>query len=293
MTPPSLAVVIPAYRSEVTVARCLEALQADGVPADVVVVDSAPDAASARVAEATPGARAVVAPTRLLPHAARNVGVRESAGELLLFTDPDTYAEPGALTALLAAQRDAGGAVAAALVCHGDRWLERGMHLAKFDLWLPRGTAREIEIAPTCGLLCARAAWERAGGFREDLMLGDTVFSWSLASVGVPIRLEPRSVFRHDHTGTWRGLLAERFARGRELGGIRRSAGSLSAARDLLVTVTLVRPVRVIWRSVSNAWRAGLRRDAVLTLPVVATGHLAWFAGEVAGLLGAAHGAKR
>jgi GT2 family glycosyltransferase len=275
------------------VARCLEALRAQGVAVEVVVVDSTPGAGSAAIAARVPGVRTIVSDSRLLPHAARNAGVGGSTGDLLLFTDPDVYAEDGALRALVDAQERLGGAVAGALVCHGRSYVERGLHLAKFDQWLPGGAVRPVEIAPTCGLLCTRAAWQAVGGFRDDLMLGDTLFSWALRDAGVAIHLEPAAVFRHDHTGTWRGLLAERFARGRELGGLRRARGRASAARDVLVTVSLVRPARVVWRSVSCAWRAGLRRDAVLTLPVVATGHLAWFAGELAGLLGAAHGTKR
>jgi GT2 family glycosyltransferase len=293
MSRPALTVVIPAYHSEETIGRCLESLRADGVATDVVVVDSSAGARSAEVAEEAPGARVIVSAERLLPHAARNAGVRGSDGELLLFTDPDVYAEPGALRTLLATRERLGGAVAAALVCHGRGWVERGMHLAKFDLWLPAGAVRRVEIAPTCGLLCTRAAWEAVGGFRDDLMLGDTVFSWDLAASGVTIHFDPGAVLRHDHTGTWGDLLAERFARGRELGELRRERHPGGRARDVLVTVTLVRPARVTWRSVSNAWRAGLRRDAVLTLPVVATGHLAWFAGELAGLLGVGHGTKR
>jgi GT2 family glycosyltransferase len=257
------------------------------VDAEVVVVDSAPGARSARVAEQA-GVRAVVSSERLLPHAARNAGVGATTGELLLFTDPDVYVEPGALRRLLATRERVGGAVAAALTCHGRGWLERGMHLAKFDLWLPGGNVRPTEIAPTCGLLCTRSAWAAAGGFRSDIMLGDTVFSWDLAEAGVPIHFEPAAVFRHHHVGTWAGLLAERFARGRELGRIRRAQDRTPVAWDVLVTVTLVRPARVIWRSLSNAWRAGLRRDALLTFPIVASGQLAWFAGELAGLLGGA-----
>ncbi len=290
-----LSIVIPAYRSEQTIARCLETFRAQDVPAEIVVVDSSPDGRSAQLASAVPGIHVLTSAERLLPHAARNVGVRASHGELLLFTDPDIYPEPGALRALLATWDVSGGAIAAVLTTHGRTYVERGMHLAKFDLWLAGSAPRPVEIAPTCGLLCTRAAWEAVGGFREDLMLGDTVFCWALRESGVPIHLDPGAVFRHDHAGTWRGLLAERYARGRELGGLRRASvrGRVATAWDVVVTVTLVRPLRVTCRSVGNAWRAGLRRDAVLTLPVVGSAHVAWFAGELAGMLVSPHGTKR
>ena len=136
---------------------------------------------------------------------------------------------------------------------------------------------------------------ERVGGFAGDLMLGDTLFSWELWRAGVPIRLEPRAVFRHHHLQRWPDLLRERFARGREFAGLRRrGAGSAAAtAYDLAATLTLARPARVTWRAVANAHRAGLARDAVVTLPIVASGTLAWFAGEATGMLTTPEGEKR
>jgi GT2 family glycosyltransferase len=290
-----LSIIIPAYVSEGTIARCLEGFLAQGVPAEIIVVDSGPEGRSASIAAGVPGVTVMASEKRLLPHAARNVGARVSHGELLLFTDPDIYPEPGSVATLLAAQEAHGGAIAPVLASHGQRYFERALHLAKFDLWLPGGGPRTLEIAPTCGLLCTRAAWDAVGGFREDLMLGDTLFSWALREQGIPIHLEPRAVFRHDHTGTWRRLLAERFSRGRELGGIRRASarGWSERAWHVLVTLILLRPARVTWRSVHNAWTAGLRRDAVATLPIVASGHLAWFAGELAGMLVSPVGEKR
>ncbi len=108
------------------------------------------------------------------------------------------------------------------------------------------------------------------------------------------MRLEPAAVFRHDHVQTWRGFLRERFARGREFAGLRRAAGEPARMQvyDVVSTVTLARPARVVWRAVSNAQRAGRLRDAVSTWPIVVSGTLAWFAGEVVGVLTTPEGAK-
>lgn len=259
-----------------------------------MVVDSSPDEATAAVVARIPEVRLVRPAGRLLPHAARNEGARAATGELLLFADPDIYPEPGAVEALVDARERHGGAAVAALVAHGSSWLERGLHLTKFDLWLAGAPARELDVGPTSGLLCTREDFERVGGFRGDLMLGDTMFSWALRAAGVPIRLEPAAVFRHDHLQSWPAFLRERFARGREFAGLRRGPGAPAwqQAFDVAATVTLLRPARVTWRAVSNARRAGLRRDAASTLPVVVSGTLAWFAGEVVGVLGSPEGSK-
>jgi GT2 family glycosyltransferase len=292
---PSLSIVIPAYRSERTIEASLRSFTAQSYPAEVVVVDSSPDERTAEIVQRVPGVVLIRSGKRLLPHAARNAGARATSGELLLFTDPDIYAEEGAVEALVEAWERHGGAVVAALACHGTSWLERGLHLAKFDLWLAGSPGRALEVGPTSGLLCPRQAFEQVGGFRDDLMLGDTVFSWGLREAGIPIRLEPRAIFRHDHVQRWPDLMRERFARGREFGGLRRPSGDSAArkAYDVAATLTLVRPARVAWRAASNARRAGLARDAVLTLPIVVGGTLAWFAGELTALLPTPRGGKR
>ena len=292
---PGLSIVIPAYRSEQTIEASLRSFLAQSYPAELVVVDSSPDERTAEVVARFPDVRLVRPPGRLLPHAARNVGARATTGELLLFTDPDIYPDEGAVETLVTAWERHGGAIVAALISHGDSWLERGLHLTKFDSWLAGGAPRPVDVGPSSGLLCTREAFERVGGFRDDLMLGDTVFSWDLGAAGVPIRLETDAVFRHDHVQNWRDFMRERYARGREFAGLRRAADEQTRkkAHDVAMTVTLLRPARVSWRAVANARRAGQLGDVLATLPIVVSGTFAWFAGEVVGMLATPEGKKR
>jgi GT2 family glycosyltransferase len=281
-----LAVVIAAYRSERTVGRCLARFTAEVPDAEIIVVDSAPDGASAAVAAGFPGVRAVHSRERLWPHAARNRGARETEAPLLLFTDPDIYPRPGAVAAMRSAQHETGGAVVAALACHGTRYLDRAAHVAKFDLWLPRPGLTPVELGPTAGLLVARADWKRVGMIPEDGMLGDTLFSWALTDAGVPLHLAGEAVFEHDHGSSFGALVRERFDRGSRFAELRRlrCPGRAARTRDVATTVTLLRPARVTLRSASAAWRYSGRAEAAETLPVVAAAQLAWFAGELAGM---------
>jgi GT2 family glycosyltransferase len=292
---PGLSIVIPAYRSERTIEASLRSFLAQSYPAGIVVVDSSPDERTADIVARFPEVRLIRPRARLLPHAARNLGARATTGELLLFTDPDIYAEAQAVEALVAAWERHGGAAVATVASHGEEWLERGLHLTKFDLWLAGSPTRQVEVGPTSGLLCEREAFEGVGGFRDDLMIGDTVFSWALRDAGVPMRLEPDAVFWHDHVQGWRDFVRERFARGREFAGLRRATGDPVRKKvfDVAMTVTLARPARVSWRAMSNARRAGQLRDAIVTSPIVVSGTLAWFAGEVVGVLATPEGEKR
>lgn len=282
----SLAVVIPAFRSERTIRRCLELFAEEAPDAALIVVDSASDAASATVARSVGGVSVIVSDRRLLPHAARNLGAASSDAPLLLFTDPDIYPRPGAVAALIDAQRETGGAVAAAVACHGDNALDRAAHVAKYDCWLPRPGLHAIEVCPTSGLLVPREAWTRVGRIPEQGMLGDTVFSWMLVEAGVPLHLAGEAVFEHDHGAALGTLVRERYARGREFAALRRvrSPGSARRALDVTTTLSLVRPARVTARSTRAAWRHVGHAEAVTSLPVVAAAQLAWFAGELAGM---------
>ena len=279
---PGLSIVIPAYRSEQTIEASLRSFLAQSFPAEIVVVDSSPDERTAAIVARFPDVRLVRPQGRLLPHAARNVGARATTGELLLFTDPDIYPDERAVETLVGAWERHGGAIVAALTSHGDSWLAGG-------------APRPVDVGPSSGFLCTREAFERVGGFRDDLMLGDTVFSWDLRDAGVPIRLETDAVFRHDHVQNWRDFMRERYARGREFAGLRRAADEPTRKKthDVAMTVTLLRPARVSWRAVANARRAGQLRDALATLPIVVSGTLAWFAGEVVGMLATPEGKKR
>jgi GT2 family glycosyltransferase len=281
-----LAIVIPAYHSQRTIGRCLERFSAEAPGAEIVVVDSAPGWESAAVAARFPHVRVIRSADRLLPHAARNRGARESASPLLLFTDPDIYPRRGAVAALVDVQRELGGGVIAAIASHGRSYVDLAAHTVKFGPWLPRRGVVQIDDGPSSGLLVPRAAWLEVGGIPEDGMLGDTMFCWALGAAGVPLHLAGEAVFEHDHATTIGALTRERFARGREFAALRRGRwpGSDGRVRDIATTVSMIRPARVTLRSASTAWRLSGRSEAVLTLPVVASAQVAWFVGELAGV---------
>lgn len=283
---PELAIVIPAYRSQRTIGRCLERFSSEAPDAEIVVVDSAPGWESAAVADRFPSVRVIRSDDRLLPHAARNRGARESQSPLLLFTDPDIYPRRGAVAALVGVQHALGGGVIAAVASHGRSYTDLAAHTVKFGPWLPRQGVVPIDDGPSSGLLVPRDAWLRVGGIPEEGMLGDTMFCWALVDAGYPLHLAGEVVFEHDHATTVGALTRERFARGREFAALRRGRwpGSDRRVQDVATTLSLIRPARVTVRSAATAWRLSSRTEAVITLPVVASAQLAWFVGELAGM---------
>ena len=82
------AVIVPAYNAERHIGRCLEALQRDGSPIEVIVVEDAGTDATAAIAEAK-GARVVRLRMQSGPGAARNAGVAVSEADIVIFVDAD------------------------------------------------------------------------------------------------------------------------------------------------------------------------------------------------------------
>jgi len=89
-------VIIPAYNSQATVARCLDALEQQTLPRDsyeIIVVDDGSTANTNAQVRAYDNVRLLVQ-VHAGPAAARNLGVEHARGEIVLFTDADC--EPAA-----------------------------------------------------------------------------------------------------------------------------------------------------------------------------------------------------
>jgi GT2 family glycosyltransferase len=283
---PKVSVLLCAYRDERTVARSLTGFARQTYrPLELVMVDSSPDQAVEDIVRTRfPGVRYVHHPERLLPNEAHARAVDLSDGELLIFSDPDIYAPADWVERLVGGWRQTGAPVCGSLRCHGRRWMDLGMHLAKFDQQLPVPPERWIEIGPTSVLLCPRDCYRQTGGFIPGLWLADTVMSWRLSDIGHPIWFLPSALAEHHHHSSWGGFVQERFNRAKEFGLLRSSRMGWAwwdFARLALISALPLRLAGLMLRSARASWRSGRRLDAITTLPVVASGHAAWLAGEL------------
>ena len=91
-----VSVVIPSFDSAGHIRQCLRALRAQStdLPFEIILVDSSQDGTPHTVAKEFPEVRLFWFPDRLPVGAARNVGVEEARGEVVLFLDVDCIAEP-------------------------------------------------------------------------------------------------------------------------------------------------------------------------------------------------------
>jgi GT2 family glycosyltransferase len=280
---PRVSVIIPCYESHGSLTRCLEALSYQSYrDFEAIVIDSSPgDAAAPEVADRFPQFRYRHLTTRLLPHAARNLGANEARGAVLVFTDSDCLGRGDWLQRLVAVQ-DSGAEIVGGSVEPADAdWLSRGIHWCKFGPWVAGGRDGTRSILPTANLALSRATWSAVGPFVQEGWSGDAEFSWRARAAGYELSFLPSAVVEHIHETNFTGFLRERVARGEAFGRLRTRYHGWTRARAAayLAALPLI-PIAVLALRLRDAARSGRAADALLTAPVQLAGYVAWSAGE-------------
>jgi GT2 family glycosyltransferase len=290
---PRASVIIPLYHSEKTLPACLQAVAAQSYrDFETVLVDSSAHDAARAIAERYPQTIYVRSPKRLLPQAARNLGAERARGRLLVFTDPDIYPAPDWLAALIGEYQQRPAILFGPIACYGSRWVDRGVHLCKFNICLPGGPARPVRLGWSGNALIPREAFESLGGWDTAHTQGDSVLSARARAAGYELRFAPDALVFHDHEGvSVRNLLRERIARGREFAQLE-AAGELdlggSAKYGPLARLRKIAamPFRVaggLRRIAREAAAAGMRGEFARTFPVVVIGITGWYVGMADG----------
>ncbi|HEY5986206.1 MAG TPA: glycosyltransferase family 2 protein, partial [Streptosporangiaceae bacterium] len=145
----SVSVVVCTRDRPVDLANCLSALAASSrAPEEIIVVDNSPSTPAARdVVRARPGVRYVPAPEPGLSRA-RNAGIANSTGELIVFTDDDALVAP--------------------------TWLERlAAPFSDDSVEAVTGLVLPAELETT-----AQVVFERLGGFGRGFLRRDYGYDW-------------------------------------------------------------------------------------------------------------------
>lgn len=222
---PDVSVIVPTRDRPEALERCLRALsrQTLGEALETIVVDdgSCPGSVVA-VASAFPRVR-VIRTDRRNPAAARNVGARAAAGEVICLTDDDCEPVPDWAERLATAVRNGADASAGlTMVAPGSSSASVASQLiADFLVDRSRGPARQLSFAPTNNLAC-RSALLAEVPFDESYPLAageDRDWCARFVEAGYTLVLEERARVVHatDEQGAfWRrnynyGRGAQRF----------------------------------------------------------------------------------
>jgi glycosyltransferase involved in cell wall biosynthesis len=266
-TAPPLSVIVPAYNAAATLAECLEALAGVCGPGDeILVVDDGSTDATAEIARQA-GARVVETHGRGGPAAARNLGARETSGEILFFVDADVVVHTEAVRRVRAALE---GDAAAVFGSYDDHPRASGI-ISRYRNLLHHWTHQQATGEPNtfwAGLgAVRRRAFEAVGGFDEARYpvpsIEDIELGYRLRKAGFRIELDKQlqgahlkrwtlsGVIRTDVTCRaipWTRLLRERDLRSFDLNlDLRqRIAGGLTLLSAVSVPAAVWRP-EILW----------------------------------------------
>jgi GT2 family glycosyltransferase len=208
---PRLSVVIPTYQRAALLDRCLAALalqDTDGF--EVVVVDDGSSDSTPEVL-ARHDVTALVQPRNAGPAAARNRGIAQASGDLVLFLDDDVVVPPdlvGRHLALHAAAQDPLLAVLGRVDWHPDltvtpfmHWLDRSGLQFAYDTWLTAGDVDPPYAAfYTANLSVPRPLLDQVGGFDERFphpAYEDMELAFRLSQQGMRMTYVPEALAFH------------------------------------------------------------------------------------------------
>jgi len=176
-----LSVILPFHNAAATLARCLDALYAQTYPRDrveIIAIDNNSTDSSAAIVRQFPGVRLLEEPVQGA-YAARNRGVQEARGRVLVFTDPDCVPVPGWLSAI-ARDIDLPGT---AIVIGGyvvPSHSEAMQLLVRYentkDAFVFSSAAPELYYGHTNNMAVLRDVFEQFGPFVQRRRGADTIF---------------------------------------------------------------------------------------------------------------------
>jgi GT2 family glycosyltransferase len=205
------AAIVVAFDSGGALTRCLDALRDDGV--GVVVVNNGARGPEIEDAVRRDGVRVLEAGRNDGFGAGCNRGAAATDADVLVFLNPDTVAQPGAVAALARRLEDRATGVAQArlrLLRRPELLNSSGNVLHVTGLAWPGGyedpadeltEPREIAYASGAALAIRAELFHELGGFTEELFLyqEDLELCWRARLRGLAVVVEPEADVLHDY----------------------------------------------------------------------------------------------
>jgi glycosyltransferase involved in cell wall biosynthesis len=273
---PQLACIILSVDAPNHLKDAVESILSQGVACEIVVVNSGERAPYELLEPYGEAIRILHHGGRLLPGAARNLGIAASRAPLVAFLAADCIARPGWISRRLAAHREAAAVSSAVCNATPGNLAALASYLLLFSRRMPRTRDRDWLHY---GVSYSRELFGRYGCFDEGLRGGeDTEFHRRFADQ-TEIRRGCGIETAHRHPETMRTLLEDQYRRGGRAYRAFQAIGDGATAAGL--------PYRAVLRSGCSFWRfwsaSGSvdRLRALAALPVVAAGAWVYAAGAL------------
>jgi glycosyltransferase involved in cell wall biosynthesis len=201
-----VAVVVPTRNRPEKLGRCLEALAAarDGTPFRVHVCDSSGPEIAPHVEEICDRHPFVdlVRHDRRGASAARNVGTRAAASELIVSVDDDVYVEPGAIEALVKRYRADDGRSVVAGTVGWSHWWSRPLVMRRIGFGREARPGEHVEFLVSALILYPRELGLALPWNERLWPYDDRYVSLIWRAAGARLGFEPEARAHHDEVHT-------------------------------------------------------------------------------------------
>ncbi len=213
---PEIAVVVLSVRAPPELALAVDALLAQTIKSEIVVVNTGGGDAATILPRNVPNLRIVSIPQLLWPGAARNVGIKATTAPWIAFIASDQIALRNWLEVKLDLHKRGHTSVAGCVInSHPRNIFAWATHISVLVRRLPH-TPRKHAIQ--YGGSHARELFERYGYYREDLRIGeDTEFQRRLSKRDRPARATGAQSI-HLNPTTFRAMARDMYDRGQRYG---------------------------------------------------------------------------
>jgi len=216
----SVSIIIPSYNSSRTIERTLDSVISQGYSEmkEIIVVDSSDDGLTMDIIRKYKNAvRPVFLKDKSSPGQARNLGVKQATGEVLIFIDSDVVLSDGWIGKIIEAYENGkiiGGGGIILDETQANNWLAIGQYLLQFNEYVAQGKNRKKKFVPSCNLYCSKEIFEKAGGFPEIRASEDVLFCLK-AGEYADIWFIPEAKVKHIFRESWTGYFKNQIVLGK------------------------------------------------------------------------------
>ena len=291
-----ISVVIPAYNSESTIEKTLNALlnQQGDFEYEIIVVDSSNDSTPDIIRSKFPGVKLIQLENKTPAGLARNLGAETATGEFIAFLDSDCVVENNWLDSLAKNFSDDYWAVGGPIEnANPEDLIGQAGYILEFSDFFPRGSRRAVDHIPAGNIFLRKDTFEKSGGFSAQYNFAqeDRFLSWRLGQkTGKMLLFDPDIKVKHYHRVTGRDYLAHQMTIGRGGAEILKSTNIRGSAlvrkrwltNLLLPAIPLPKLGRCIYRTLK--WKPGEFAKRPQLIPLLCLGMFFWMVGFAQGV---------
>lgn len=212
-----ISVIVPAYNAEKTIRECLDSLldQTYKYECEVIVVDDGSTDSTSEIVSCYSEVK-LIRQSNAGPAAARNKGVEEAKGEIVLFTDSDCILTPNWIEEMVKPFKENREIVGVKGVykTRQEELIARFAQLEYEDKYEIMKNYKYIDFVDTYSAAFKRDIFIGAGGYDSTFPVAcaeDVDFSYRLSKKGYKMVFNPDAVVYHIHPNTLASYLKKKY----------------------------------------------------------------------------------